>query len=64
MNLVLKHIGCNFTRDLSETDLAKLSRQSVSTFSRSFRKHTGSPSSNTSIRCGSNSPASISVRTT
>ncbi|HEX4764979.1 MAG TPA: AraC family transcriptional regulator [Lichenihabitans sp.] len=41
MNLVLQHIGRNFTRDLSETDLATLSRQSVSTFSRSFRKHTG-----------------------
>ncbi len=41
MNLVLQHIGRNFTGDLSETDLAKLSRQSVSTFSRSFRKHTG-----------------------
>jgi len=41
MNLVLQHIQCNFTRDLSEPDLARLSRQSVSTFSRSFRKHTG-----------------------
>lgn len=41
MNLVLQHIGSNFTRDLSEGELAKLSRQSVSTFSRSFRRHTG-----------------------
>ena len=41
MNLVLQHIGQHFTHDLSETDLAKLSRQSVSTFARSFRKHTG-----------------------
>ena len=41
MNLVLQHIGRNFTRDLNEADLAKLSRQSISTFSRSFRKHTG-----------------------
>lgn len=41
MNLVLQHIGRSFTGDLSETDLAKLSRQSVSAFSRSFRKHTG-----------------------
>lgn len=41
MNLVLQHIGRNFTQDLSETDLARLNRQSVSTFSRSFRKHTG-----------------------
>ena len=41
MNLVLEHIGRNFTHDLSETNLAKLSRQSVSTFSRAFRRHTG-----------------------
>ena len=41
MNLVLQHIGSNFTRDLSEAELAKLGRQSVSTFSRSFRRHTG-----------------------
>ena len=41
MNGVLQHIGRNFTGDLCETDLARLSRQSVSTFSRSFRKHTG-----------------------
>lgn len=41
MNLALQHIGRNFTRELSETELAKLTRQSVSTFSRSFRKHTG-----------------------
>ena len=41
MNLVLQHIGRNFTRDLSEAELAKLTRQSVSTFSRSFRRHTG-----------------------
>ncbi len=41
MNLVLQHIGRSFTRDLNEPDLARLTRQSVSTFSRSFRKHTG-----------------------
>ena len=41
MNLLLQYIGRNFTRDLSETELAKLSRQSVSAFSRSFRRHTG-----------------------
>ena len=41
MNLVLQHIGRNFTRELGETELARLSRQSISTFSRSFRKHTG-----------------------
>ena len=41
MNLVLQHIGRNFTHDLVEADLAKLARQSISTFSRSFRRHTG-----------------------
>ena len=41
MNLILQHIGLNFTRQLSEAELAKLSRQSVSALSRSFRKHTG-----------------------
>ncbi len=41
MNVVLQHIGRNFTGDLCEQDLAGLSRQSVSTFSRSFRRHTG-----------------------
>ena len=41
MNTVLKHIGCNFTGDLREADLAALSRQSISAFSRSFRRHTG-----------------------
>lgn len=40
-NLVLQHIGHNFTRELNEAELAKLARQSVSTFSRSFRRHTG-----------------------
>ncbi len=41
MNTVLGHIGCNFTSDLREADMAALSRQSVSAFSRSFRRHTG-----------------------
>ena len=41
INLVLQHIGRNFTRDLPEAELAALSRQSVSSFSRSFRRHTG-----------------------
>ena len=41
MNLALQHIGRNFTRDLCETELATLSRQSVSSFSRAFRRHTG-----------------------
>ena len=41
MNLVLQHIDRNLTGDLNETDLARLARQSVSAFSRSFRKRTG-----------------------
>jgi len=41
MNVVLQHIGRNFTRDLREAEVAALSRQSISTFSRSFRRHTG-----------------------
>lgn len=41
MNAVLQHIGQNFKRDLKEADLARLNRQSVSAFSRSFRRHTG-----------------------
>ena len=41
MNAVLQHIGCNITRDLREAELAAFSRQSVSAFSRSFRRHTG-----------------------
>ncbi len=41
MNLVLQHIETNFTRDLEEVELAKVTRQSVSSFSRSFRRHTG-----------------------
>ena len=40
MNHVLQHIGRNFSKDLNETDLAAMCRQSVSTFARSFRKHT------------------------
>ena len=41
MNTVLQHIEANFTHDLAEADLAKLTKQSTSSFSRSFRKHTG-----------------------
>ena len=41
MNLVLQHIDRNLTGDLNETALAKLGRQSVSAFSRSFRRSTG-----------------------
>jgi AraC-like DNA-binding protein len=41
MNAVLQHIGRNFKHELKEADLAHLNRQSVSAFSRAFRKHTG-----------------------
>ena len=41
MNVVLQHIGCNFTRDVREAEVAALAGQSSSTFSRSFRRHTG-----------------------
>ncbi len=41
MNVVLQYIGRNLTSELNETALARLSRQSVSAFSRAFRKHTG-----------------------
>ena len=41
MNTVLQYIGCNFTSDLSEAHLAALAKQSISAFSRSFRRHTG-----------------------
>ncbi len=41
MNLVLQHIDRNLTADLNEPDVAKLSNQSVSGFSRSFRRRTG-----------------------
>ena len=41
LNLVLGHIGRSFTGDLCEADLARLAGQSISAFSRSFRKHTG-----------------------
>ena len=41
MNVALEHIARNFTHEVSETELATLCRQSVSTFSRSFFRHTG-----------------------
>ncbi len=40
-NRVAQQIGRHFTFYCIESDLVRLSRQSVSTFSRSFRKHTG-----------------------
>jgi AraC-like DNA-binding protein len=41
MNGVLDFVGRNVTGELKEADLAKLNGQSLSAFSRSFRKHTG-----------------------
>ncbi|WP_131116588.1 AraC family transcriptional regulator [Lichenihabitans psoromatis] len=41
MNHVLGHIRRNFTAELHESELAKLSGLSPSAFSRTFRKHTG-----------------------
>ena len=41
MNGVLDFVGRNVTGEFSEAKLAKLNGQSVSAFSRSFRKHTG-----------------------
>lgn len=41
MNEVLDFVGRNVTGELKEADLAKLNGQSLSAFSRSFRKHTG-----------------------
>ena len=41
MNHVLVHIRKNFTSELHEGELAKLSGLSTSAFSRKFRKHTG-----------------------
>jgi AraC-like DNA-binding protein len=41
MNGVLDFVGRNVTGELSEANLAKLNGQSVSAFSRAFRKHTG-----------------------
>ncbi|MFM9435185.1 AraC-like DNA-binding protein [Janthinobacterium sp. CG_23.3] len=41
INLALAYIGKNLSTELRETDLAELTGQNVSSFSRSFRKHTG-----------------------
>ena len=41
MNLVLQHIGKNFTRELCEAEVAAINQQSISGFSRAFRRHTG-----------------------
>ena len=41
MNIALEHIARNFCHELGETELANLCHQSVSTFSRSFFRHTG-----------------------
>jgi AraC-like DNA-binding protein len=43
INHVLSYIGKNLSQALREAELAELSGQSVSAFSRSFRRHTGVP---------------------
>ncbi len=43
INHVLAHIGKNLSQELRETELAALSGQSASAFSRYFRRHTGVP---------------------
>ncbi|HZZ13408.1 MAG TPA: AraC family transcriptional regulator [Paraburkholderia sp.] len=43
INQVLAYIGENLSQDLRESELAELSGQSVSAFSRYFRRHTGVP---------------------
>lgn len=43
INHVLAYIGKNLSQELRETELAELSGQSVSAFSRYFRRHTGMP---------------------
>ncbi len=43
INHVLTYIGGNLANELRESDLAQLAGQSVSAFSRYFRRHTGLP---------------------
>lgn len=43
INHVLSYIGKNLANELREADLAQLAGQSVSAFSRYFRRHTGLP---------------------
>jgi AraC-like DNA-binding protein len=43
INHVLSYIGKNLSQELRETELAQLAGQSVSAFSRYFRRHTGVP---------------------
>ena len=43
INHALSYIGKNLANDLRESDLAQLAGQSVSAFSRYFRRHTGLP---------------------
>lgn len=43
INHVLSYIGKNLSQELRETELAELAGQSVSAFSRYFRRHTGVP---------------------
>ncbi len=41
MNVALEHIARNFTYEIGEPELAALCQQSISSFSRSFFRHTG-----------------------
>jgi len=43
INHALSYIGQNLSAELRESDLAQLAGQSVSAFSRYFRRHTGMP---------------------
>lgn len=43
INHALSYIGKHLSQDLREVDLAQIAGQSVTTFSRCFRKHTGLP---------------------
>ena len=43
INHVLSYLGKNLSQELRETELAELAGQSVSAFSRYFRRHTGVP---------------------
>ncbi len=43
INLAILYIGQKLSTELRESDLATLTSQSVSSFSRAFRKHTGLP---------------------
>ncbi|RFC63430.1 AraC family transcriptional regulator [Fulvimarina endophytica] len=43
MNRVIAHLRDNLTAPISESELAEMTGQSLSAFSRSFKRHTGAP---------------------